>query len=138
MPQEVTKRLLAQKQKTLHDHKNCAAIATLKTFATKWKPCIICYLAQRPFRYNELYRIIPTISRKMLSMHLRELENDQLIIRNQYDYKKQRVEYLLSEKGKSLLAILEQLQYWGLANLSNVLSIQQMIASTLPKNPTLL
>ena len=132
MKQQVTKRLPAKKSTSTIPLNQCSVIATLKLFATKWKPCIICYLAKRSLRYNELYRIIPNISRKMLSEHLRELENDELIVRCQCDKKKQRVEYSLSPRGASLLPLLEHLQDWGLTNMKNVLSIQEMVAITMP------
>ena len=105
----------------------CSAIATLKLFATKWKPCILCYLSVRSMRYNELHRIIPNISRKMLSEHLQELERDLLIIRQQLDPKRQHVEYSLSDLGRSLLSILTQLQDWGMENLTGVTSIEDML-----------
>jgi DNA-binding HxlR family transcriptional regulator len=127
MKQQVTKRLPAKKSTSTIPLSQCSVIATLKLFATKWKPCIICYLSKRSLRYNELYRIIPNISRKMLSEHLKELENDDLIVRCQCDKKKQRVEYSLSEKGASLLPLLENLQDWGLTHIKNVLSIQEMV-----------
>ena len=131
MKQQVTKRLPAKKSTSAIPLHQCSVIATLKLFATKWKPCILCYLAKKSMRYNELYRIIPNISRKMLSEHLKELENDALIVRCECDKKKQRVEYSLSEKGESLLPLLEQLQDWGLNNIKNVLSIQEMVAITM-------
>jgi DNA-binding HxlR family transcriptional regulator len=130
MKQEVTKRLLAKKSASARFDGRCSVIATLKLFATKWKPCILCYLAEKPMRYNELHRIIPNISRKMLSEHLKELEKNALITRVQYDDKLQRIEYSLSEKGKSLLPVLEQLQNWGLRNIKNVLSIREMLMAT--------
>lgn len=129
MKQEVTKRLLAKKSRGTKFNHQCSVIATLKLFATKWKPCIICYLAEKPMRYNELYRIIPNISRKMLSEHLKELKINGLIARVQYDDKLQRVEYSLSEKGRSLLPVLDQLQNWGLSNIKNVISIQEMLTT---------
>ncbi len=128
--QEVTKRLPAKRSGADMNYR-CSVIAALKMFATKWKPCILCYLAERPMRYNDLYRIIPNISRKMLSEHLNEMEDNGLVIRIQYDYKLQRVEYMLSEKGRSLMPILEQLQDWGMNNISNVLTIHEMIAMTM-------
>jgi len=131
MKQEVTKRLLVKRSAHPGMNYRCSVIATLKLFATKWKPCIICYLAEKPMRYNELYRIIPNISRKVLSEHLKELEADAIIIRVQYDDKLQHVEYSLSEKGRSLMPIMDQLQNWGLNNLNNVLSIREMLAVTL-------
>jgi DNA-binding HxlR family transcriptional regulator len=129
--QQVTKRLLVKKSMPAKVNYQCSVIATLKLFATKWKPCIICYLAQKPMRYNDLYRIIPNISRKVLSEHLKELEKDAIINRIQYDAKLQKVEYSLSPKGQSLVPILNQLQNWGLDNIKSVLSIQQMLAVTM-------
>src|SRR5262249_10587993 len=125
--QEVTKRLPARKNSDPTELGRCAVIATLKQFATKWKPCILSYLAVKPLRYNQLYRAIPNISRKMLSQHLDELEADNLIIRTPYDRKLQHVDYRLSPKGQSILGILTTLEEWGLANLPGVLSINQMV-----------
>jgi DNA-binding HxlR family transcriptional regulator len=127
MKQEVTKRLLVKRSGDMNRHQQCSVIATLKLFATRWKPCILCYLSEKPMRYNELFRIIPNISRKMLSAHLKEMENDKLIIRSQYDEKLQKVEYALSEKGRSLMPILYQLEDWGMNRLENVLSIKEMV-----------
>jgi DNA-binding HxlR family transcriptional regulator len=125
--QEVTKRLPVKKSQSPDLYHSCSVIATLRLFATKWKPCIICYLTDRPLRYNELYRMIPNISKKMLSEHIKELEADNIIIRTQYDEKLQHVEYRLSEKGRSLVPVLENLQDWGMTHLKNVRSIRQMI-----------
>lgn len=129
--QEVTKRLLVKKSAPPLFNHQCSVIATLKLFASKWKPCIICYLGERPMRYNDLHRIIPNISRKILSEHLRELERDDVIIRVQHDHKLQKVEYTLSDRGRSLMPLLEQLQDWGMANLEDVLSIKDMLELTL-------
>lgn len=131
MAQEVTKRLPDIKRTSVVDNRQCAVIASLKVFATKWKPCIICYLAQQPIRFNQLYRAIPNISRKVLSEHLHELEKDELIMRIQYDDKKQKVEYRLSEKGHSLIHIMEQIQNWGMKNMKDVLSIREMMVNTM-------
>lgn len=131
--QEVTKRLLVKRSGDPELIYQCSVIVAIKAFGTKWKPCIICYLTERPMRYNELYRIIPNISRKILSEHLNELEKDEIIIRTQYDDKLQKVEYSLSEKGKTLLPLLEQLQNWGMENMKGVLTIQEMLSETLYK-----
>ena len=64
-------------------------------------------------RYNELKKNIKTISHKTLSASLKELERDQLIIRKEYPQIPPKVEYSLSEKGKSLMEILDQLCVWG-------------------------
>lgn len=131
MIQEVTKRLPVRKSTSTVSNDQCSVIATLKLFATKWKPCILCYLSDRPLRYNDLFRIIPNISRKILSEHLRELERDGVIIRTQFDHKRQKVEYALTEKGQSLLPVLFLLQDWGMNHLSNVLTIREMLDATM-------
>jgi len=131
MRQEVTKRLLVKKSSET-ELSQCSVIATLKVFATKWKPCILCYLSEGPLRYNDLYRIIPNISRKVLSEHLSELIRDELVTRTQYDDKLQRVEYELTDKGRSLFPIMEHLQDWGMRNIKNVLSIEDMLKTLEP------
>src|SRR3984957_8431646 len=125
--QEVTKRLPAEKRMMPDQNGRCAVIATLKLFATKWKPCILCYLSASPLRYNQLYRAIPNISRKMLSEQLDELESDGLITRTAHDSKGQHVDYSLSPKGCSMLGLLHAIQDWGMANLPGVLTINEMV-----------
>ena len=67
-------------------------------------------------RYSELKRYIRTISHKTLSLSLKELEKDRLIIRTEYPQIPPKVEYSLSERGKSLMTILDQLCTWGEEN----------------------
>ena len=67
----------------------------------------------------------------MLSEHLKELETDQLIQRIQYDHKLQRVEYNLTEKGRSLMPVLDALQDWGMDNIKGSLSIREMLDVTM-------
>jgi len=131
MLQEVTKRLPAKKMADFNFTLRCSVTSAIKMFGTKWKPCIICYLINGAMRYNDLFRIIPNISRKMLSEQLKELETDGIIKRIQYDRKLQRVDYELTQKGMSLLPVLRTIETWGLHNVKNVLSIEEMIDSTL-------
>lgn len=64
-------------------------------------------------RYNELQRYIKRISYKTLSLSLKELENDGLVIRKEYPQIPPKVEYSLSERGKSLMPILDGMCEWG-------------------------
>ena len=64
-------------------------------------------------RFNELRRYLKKISDKTLATNLKELENDQLIIRKEYPQIPPKVEYSLSERGKSLMELLDQLCVWG-------------------------
>ena len=67
-------------------------------------------------RFNELKRYLKTISDKTLSMNLKELEADRLIVRTEYPQIPPKVEYSLSERGKSLMKVLDQLCVWGEEN----------------------
>ncbi len=87
---------------------------TLSLISGKYKMIILyCLMEFEVVRYNELKRYIRSISHKTLSNSLKELERDQLIIRKEYPQIPPKVEYSLSEKGRSLMAILDQLCVWG-------------------------
>lgn len=64
-------------------------------------------------RFNEMQRLLKTISYKTLSANLKELEADQLIIRTEYQEIPRRVEYRLAPRGESLIPILQQICDWG-------------------------
>jgi DNA-binding HxlR family transcriptional regulator len=67
-------------------------------------------------RFNELQRYLKKISDKTLSQNLKELERDQLIIRKVYDQIPPKVEYSLTDRGQSLMKVLDQLCIWGEEN----------------------
>lgn len=90
---------------------------TLSLISGKYKMVILyCLMEFEIVRYNELKRYICTISHKTLSTSLKELEKDQLINRKEYPQIPPKVEYSLSERGKSLMEILDQLCIWGEKN----------------------
>ena len=101
------------------EHKEgCPVKYTLEVIGGKWKLRILLQLLKRDVvRFNELKREISGITNTMLSNSLRELELDQLIIRNQYNEMPLRVEYALTDKGKSLLPLLYELATWGSNNI---------------------
>ena len=88
---------------------------TLSLINGKYKLIIIYWLAGRKpvMRYNELKRCLGNISHKTLSNTLKEMESDSLIIRNEYPQIPPKVEYSLSERGKSLIPILVSMCTWG-------------------------
>ena len=87
---------------------------TLSLIRGKYKMVILyCLMEFQVVRYNELKRYIRTISHKTLSAALKELERDGLIRRKEYPQIPPKVEYSLSEKGGSLMEILDQLCVWG-------------------------
>lgn len=93
---------------------------TLSLINGKYKMIILyCLMEFDIVRYNELKRYIGTISHKTLSSSLKELESDKLIVRKEYPQIPPKVEYSLSEKGTSLMKILDQLCIWGEQNRDN-------------------
>lgn len=88
---------------------------TLAMIGGKYKIIVIYWLyeSQSPMRYNQLKRSIGTISFKTLTNTLRELEADGLVIRKEYPQIPPKVEYSLSERGISLVPIIDQMCNWG-------------------------
>jgi DNA-binding HxlR family transcriptional regulator len=91
---------------------------TLLLINGKYKMTIMYWLAEyKPvLRFNELKRCLGTISYKTLSNTLKEMETDELIVRTEYAQIPPKVEYSLSERGKSLIPILDMMCEWGKAN----------------------
>ena len=87
---------------------------TLSLISGKHKMVILyCLMEFEVVRFNELKRYLKNVSDKTLSNNLKELEKDRLIIRKEYPQIPPKVEYRLSDKGKSLMVILDQLCIWG-------------------------
>ncbi|NBK17490.1 helix-turn-helix domain-containing protein [Anaerotruncus sp. 1XD42-93] len=90
---------------------------TLSLISGKHKMVILyCLMEFEPVRFNELRRYLKTISDKTLSMNLKELEADDLIQRKEYPQIPPKVEYSLTNRGKSLMSVLDQLCIWGEQN----------------------
>ncbi|MDO4976734.1 MAG: helix-turn-helix domain-containing protein [Eubacteriales bacterium] len=87
---------------------------TLSLISGKYKMIILyCLMEFETVRFNELKRYLKKISDKTLSTNLKELEKDGLIVRKEYPQIPPKVEYSLSERGKSLMEVLDQLCVWG-------------------------
>lgn len=90
---------------------------TLSIIGGKWKMVIMYWLAEyKVMRYNEIKRCISAISFKTLSLQLKDLEADGIIIRKEYPQIPPKVEYCLSERGYSLIPILDTMCEWGQKN----------------------
>ena len=90
---------------------------TLSLISGKHKMVILyCLMEFKVVRFNELKRYLKNISDKTLSTNLKELESDQLIVRMEYPQIPPKVEYSLSDRGKSLMTVLDQLCIWGEQN----------------------
>ena len=87
---------------------------TLSLISGKHKMIILyCLMEFEVVRFNELKRYLKNVSDKTLSNNLKELEADRLIIRKEYPQIPPKVEYRLSDRGKSLMVVLDQLCVWG-------------------------
>lgn len=92
----------------------CEIEITLEIISGKWKALILWNLGNlEVIRFNEFRRIMPEITQKMLTQQLRTLEEDGLVHRKVYNQIPPMVEYSLSEEGKELMPILEQMDKWG-------------------------
>lgn len=90
---------------------------TLSLISGKYKMVILyCLMEYQPVRFNELQRYLKKVSDKTLSQNLKELENDGLVIRNVYPQIPPKVEYSLTERGESLMEVLDKLCVWGEAH----------------------
>ena len=90
---------------------------TLSLIAGKYKPIILyCLMEYEPVRFNQMQRYLGRIADKTLSHCLKELEQDGLIHREMYPEIPPRVEYTLTERGRSLMKVLDQLCTWGIEN----------------------
>ena len=90
---------------------------TLSLIAGKYKPVILyCLMEYEPVRFNELQRYLKKVADKTLSRNLKELEADDLIRRVVYPQIPPRVEYSLTDRGHSLVEVLDKLCDWGIEN----------------------
>lgn len=86
---------------------------TLNVIGGKWKSLILWYLSQGTLRFSELEEKIEGVTQKMLTQQLRELEKDQLVKRKVYPVVPPKVEYSITEYGKTLSPVLESMAKWG-------------------------
>ncbi|MBP9700521.1 helix-turn-helix transcriptional regulator [Candidatus Woesebacteria bacterium] len=95
---------------------SCHVDTTLQVIGGKWKPIILWHLTQQTLRFSELEKRINGITQKMLTQQLREMEADRLITRTVYPQVPPKVEYSLTDHGKSLQSVLQALSAWGSAH----------------------
>lgn len=93
--------------------RGCPVEAALERIGGKWKGVALYHLLDGPKRYNELKRDVGSVTQRMLTKQLRELESDGLIVRKVFPVVPPHVEYSLSERGRTLEPILLALRDWG-------------------------
>jgi len=93
----------------------CDVEATLSVIGGRWKPVLVCHLLSGRKRFGELRRLTPNATERMITLQLRELEADGVISRHVYAEVPPRVEYEVTEFGRSLEPVLLAMQEWGRA-----------------------
>ncbi|MEF9951782.1 MAG: helix-turn-helix domain-containing protein [Clostridium sp.] len=96
----------------IKDKYTCSLGLTIDLIGGKWKLMILWYLIDGPKRFTEIRKHIPSITQKILTEQLRELESSKIISRKVYATVPPTVEYSMTEYGKSLIPIIEELCLW--------------------------
>ena len=93
---------------------HCAMDVTMDFVGGKWKTVVLWYLKTEKRRFTEINKLIPQMTERMLSITLKQLEEDGLILREVYTTKPPlKVEYSLSDFGKTLIPVLNSIAKWG-------------------------
>lgn len=122
---------MIKKQVTDPVFPQCPVRNVLARIGDRWSLLVLLKLqeTEKPLRFNELYKAIVGVSQKMLASTLKELEADDLVSRKAYTEIPPRVEYALTERGKSLMPLLNQLVEWSLDNMSEIVASRKQYAS---------
>lgn len=108
------------------DYEYCKAAPMLEWLGNKWALVVLVKISQEePVRFNELYRNIPSVSEKVLSQVLKQLTTDGIIHRELFPDVPPRVEYSLSDLGRTLLPHVEALMNWGQENFDQIMLNRQ-------------
>ncbi len=108
------------------DYEYCKAAPMLEWLGNKWALVVLVKISENePMRFNELYRNIPSVSEKVLSQCLKQLALDGIIRRELFPDVPPRVEYSVTDFGKTLLPHVEALMKWGQDNFEKILSNRQ-------------
>jgi DNA-binding HxlR family transcriptional regulator len=94
-------------------HIACSVEVALDIIGGKWKGVVLYHLLKGTKRFSELRRLIPSVSQRMLTKQLRELESFHLVKRTVYPVVPPKVEYALTELGQTLEPVLSSLKSWG-------------------------
>ncbi|ATL42492.1 helix-turn-helix domain-containing protein [Elizabethkingia sp. HX WHF] len=101
------------------EFENCAFNRFMKLFSGKWKPLILFHFFESgDIRFTDLWRIMPVVSKKVLLEQLKELEEDGIVHRKQINTFPPEVYYGLTDKGRSLAPLMQEIEQWT-ASLQN-------------------
>ena len=97
---------------------SCPVTYCLSVIGGKWKPIILFCIANGVDRFGAMQRAVPGITKQMLTKQLRELESDGVISRTVFPEVPPRVDYALTDKGRSVLPVIEAMSAWGRAEMA--------------------
>jgi DNA-binding HxlR family transcriptional regulator len=113
-------------QARLHEHSDCRGVSqVLARVGDKWSVLIVMLLGDGPRRFNEIKRMVGGVSQRMLTLTLRGLERDGLVTRTVFPTVPPRVDYELTDLGRSLWEPVEALGLWARANQPQIAAAQQ-------------
>lgn len=92
---------------------NCPIRTVVSSFANKWSPLVLQLLAEQPYRFGELRRLVPDISQRMITQTLRDLQRDGYVSRTVFPTKPPSVEYRVTPLGRSLFEAYRTLVDWA-------------------------
>ncbi len=98
----------------------CPVELTISLIGGKWKALLLWELSNKTLRFNELIRLFPDTTRKMLTQQLKEMERDGLILRQEYNQVPPKVEYSLTTFGKSFMPVLFSMNQWGMDYMAEI------------------
>jgi len=113
----------------------CPVKTTLEVIGGKWKGIILYHLIDGPKRFNEFRRLYPDITQFMLTLQLRELERDGIVHREIYKQVPPKVEYSLTDFGRSLEPVILAMKVWGERNKSKLESIRMETSQAAESSP---
>ncbi|MCZ4272345.1 helix-turn-helix domain-containing protein [Maritalea porphyrae] len=94
----------------------CPVVFAIGQLGGKWKLIVLHNLVDGPMRFGELRRAIPDITQRMLTLTLRELEEDGIVNRKVFEVVPPHVEYSMTDLGQQLAPVMDSLRAWGRAN----------------------
>nr|WP_102355894.1 helix-turn-helix domain-containing protein [Pseudomonas sp. AD21] len=103
----------------------CPVTFTVDVIGGKWKSLILFHLMSGTKRFNELRRLMPEVTQRMLTLQLRELETDRVIHREIYREVPPKVEYSLTELGSTLVPLISAMREWGAAHEETILEFRR-------------
>ncbi|MCY7764214.1 transcriptional regulator HypR [Bacillus inaquosorum] len=107
---------MSEKKNIYPNKEGCPVEFTLDVIGGKWKGILFYHMINGKKRFNEFRRICPSITQRMLTLQLRELEADGIVHREVYHQVPPKVEYSLTEFGRTLEPIVLQMKEWGESN----------------------